>query len=135
MTEAEAIEVVLQRWVDVWPGLQPTVPYTFDNEIFDSVAAWVRVSIAHRAREQATMGGEGTRIFDTRGEIVVDLYGDIDHGRRPLALLADSVRAVLEVRRIGDLLVTYAGATRELPTDGRWSRSSVVVPFRYYETR
>lgn len=135
MTEAQAIEAVLQRWIDAWPGLQPTVPYTFDNESFEGVASWARVSLVHRSREQVTMGGAGSRIFDARGSIVVELYGDVDAGRRPLATLADSVRSVLEARRIGDFLVTHAGATRELPTDGRWARSSVVVPFWYDETR
>lgn len=135
MTEAEAVEAIKQRWIDAWPGLQPSVPYTFDNELYDAPATWARVSVLHTVREQTTSGPTNGRRFEARGQIFVQLFGEVNVGSKPLSLLADSVREVFESRRIGDEVVTYAGSTRESPTDGRWAMRVVTVPFFYDETR
>jgi hypothetical protein len=135
MTEAQAIEAITQRWITAWPALQPLVPYTFENEAYLAVDTWVRVTLVHAAREQATMGSTGNRRFEARGAILVQLFGAVDVGRRPLAQLADSVRSVFEGQRIGTEITTYGGSTRELPTDGRWARSSVSIPVWYDEQR
>ena len=140
MTEAQAIEAVTQRWIDMWPALQPTVPYTFEGEPLESSGTWARMSMLHTAARQATMGGVGARRFERRGNVFVQLFSDLGVGRRQLSQMADSARAVYEARSIvvaGDdePLTTYAGATREAPTDGRWLMTAVVFPFVYYELR
>lgn len=135
MTEAEAIEAIHQRWIDAWVPLQPAVPFTFTNERLEAVAAWARVTVMLTTRVQSTSGTDGQRKFDNRGVIFVQLFGAIDVGDKPLALLAGDVRSVLEARRIGTDVITYAGASRPAGADGAWAMRTVTVPFQFDETR
>lgn len=131
MTEAQALETMTQRWIDAWVPLRPTVPYTFEGEPFDSVDAWARVTFVHTVRRQVTMGSDGARKFESRGTIFVQLFGPPNQGVKLLAELADDVRKVFEGRRLATELTTYAGSSREVPTDGRWLQKSVTIPFLY----
>lgn len=137
MTEAQALELMTQRWLDAWPALQPTLAnaVVFDNEVLDSLDTWIRVSFVHTIRRQQTMGTEGGRKFESRGNISVQLFGPINVGVKQLATLADDVRAVYEGRRLAEELTTYAGSSREGPTDGRWAMRMVTIPFVYEELR
>lgn len=135
MTEAEALEVMTKRWVDAWPALRPTVPFTFDGEPFEAADAWARVTFVHTVRAQVTMGTEGARKFESRGNIFVQLFGPVGVGVKQLAELADDVRKVYEGRRLHADLTTYAGSSRESPSDGRWMQRTVVIPFTYEELR
>ena len=137
MTEAQAIEAILQRWADTWPGLQAAVPYTFGNEVLEAAAIWARVTVIPTVREQTTMGPAGARKFEDRGHIFVQLFGAIDVGDKPLALLAADVRTVFEARRIGTPadINTYAGTPGRVSSDGRWAMRTVTIPFRCVETR
>ncbi len=143
MTEAQAIEAILQRWETGWLVLHPAsphadhVPYVFDNEVLEAPALWARVTVIGATRRQATMGPNGGRRFEDRGNIFVQLFGAIDAGDRPLALLAADVRTVLEARRIGTPadIVTYEGTSRPSPSDGRWAMRTVTVPYAVDEQR
>ena len=134
MTEAQAVESLLQRWIDIWPGLQPFVPYVFDNEVLDAPETWARVTVLHTVRNQATTGGVGSRRFDSKGNVFVQLFCGIDVGRKPLADLAESVRSVYEGIRLTDLTL-HASSTRESPSDARWAMSMIVTPFWYISVR
>lgn len=145
MTEAQAVEAIAEAWQDGWELLHPDdpadpdyVPYVYDNEELTAPALWARVTIAHSVAVVGTMGPAGARRFDRRGNIAVQLFGDVNVGRLQLSCLADDVRSVLEAKPIlsgSDVLVTFAGTTREGKTDGRWNQSMIVIPFRYYEQR
>jgi len=134
VTEAQAIEALTQRWIDAWPGLS-AVPYTFDNEIADSADSYVRVSFVHTVRRQATLGSDGGRKFESRGYVFVQLFGAVNVGVKTLAELADKTRSVYEGRRLAEELTTYAGSTRESPSDGRWAMRTITIPFAYEELR
>ncbi len=136
MTEEQAVEAITQRWIDAWPSLQSSVPYTFDNEGFTAVASFARVSIVHSVATQSTIGPSGSRMYKRVGNIAVQLFTAVNVGRKPLAQLADSVRAVFEGRRIAvagvdEPLYTYAAATRGENTDGSWFMATVVIGFDY----
>lgn len=146
MTEAEATQAILEAWEDGWDPLHPEdpddpehVPYTYDNEVFDTgslgdLGAWARVSIRHSTGRQATMGSAPSRKFERRGFIMVQLFAPIDQGRTLLSELADDVRTALEGVRSSELLI-HEGVTEESPSDGRWAMSVVTLPFRYTQTR
>lgn len=134
MTEREAYEAIYQRMDDTWPGLQPAVPYTFDNEVFESAASWARVSVNHTVSQQVTMGAAPNRKFHRQGNVMVQLFSAANAGRGTLADLAASVRTVFEGQSLSGLHL-YAASTNEVPTDGVWAMSVVVIPFRYSETR
>lgn len=129
MTEAEAEEAIKQRWIAEWSAAQPTVPFTLDNESFDSVANWARLTIIPTTRAQTTMGANAKH--ETRGQIMVQLFGAADTGGAGLAGLCDAVRTIFERKRFGSpaVIVTYEGASRGPTTDGRWYMRVVSVAF------
>jgi hypothetical protein len=142
VTETEALEALTQRWIDTWPGLQPSVPYCFEGETIDAAATWVRVTFRGAVRVQATLGPEGGRRFEDRGTIMVQVFVDVGLGVKTAAALAGSVRTVYESRTIGSSeLVTYAATRRTggerdpRQTDGRWSMSVVTIPYWFDEQR
>lgn len=134
MTEAQAIEALTQHWIDTWPGLS-AVPFTFDNEIADSAASYVRVSFVPTVRAQRTMGTEGGRQFSNRGQVFVSLFGPVNVGVKALYELAAHVRTVYEAQRIADEILTYAGSTRRSPSDGVWEMVTVTIPYWFDELR
>lgn len=134
MTERQAIEAIYQLWLDSWPTLRPTVPYTFANEIFESAASWARLSLIHTTSRQMTMGAAPSRRWERNGYVFVQLFAPPDAGRGALADLAEDVRVALEGKRALEINL-YAAATNETPTDGAWAMTAVSVPFRYVQTR
>lgn len=140
MTEADAIEAISQRWASAWPGLQPTIPFTLENESFDAVDKWARVTVRMTSSRQHTIGPAPNRRFERRGNIFVQLFGALDAGRRPLAQLASDVRTIFEAQSIagvsgGEPIITYAANTQDVTTDLRWFIVVMIIPFVFYETR
>lgn len=143
MTEAQAIEAMTQRWIDAWPGLQPSVPYTFRGEAMDAAPAWARVTFRPSLRLQATLGRPAR--FEDRGTIFVQLFSDVGGGELALVTLAESVRAVYESRTIGsEELVTFAATRRfggddgrggTVVDDGRWIMSVMTIPYWFDEQK
>ena len=139
MTEAQAVEAILETWKAGWDILHPAdCPVTFENEAFTSVSQWARVTIVHTDRRQMTLGPVGSRRFETRGRVAIQLFADLDQGIGRTATLNGDARAVLEGKTIvvgNENVALFGGATTNLPTDGRWSMSVVNVPFFYTEVR
>lgn len=133
------IEVTQQRWATDWEALYPTIPYTFENEIASSSSTWARVSIQHTTSVQRTQGQPPYRKFERRGNVFVQLFAPVNTGRAALSGLLDDARTVLEGVSIdagsGDCVYLYAGRTQEVPTDGNWFMATLVIPFRYVDTR
>jgi hypothetical protein len=146
MTEAEAVEAIYQQWEDGWEALHPAdpedpdhVPYVFDNETLTAPAQWARVTIVHADRQQESMGGVGSRRVHITGSIGVQVFSDVNEGQHGRALLCDDVRTALELQSISapdddEPIRTFAGATQNPTTDGRWFSATVVIPFRYTAT-
>jgi hypothetical protein len=147
MTEAEAVEAILQHWETAWEALHPAdeedpdhVPWFADNERKEAAASWVRITVVPTISNQATMGSEGARRWARRGQIGVQIFVRPDAGPGPMASLADDVRACLEGVRIStpgvdEPVCTYAGSTGSTSTNGAWSMTVVTVPFRYDQHR
>ena len=140
MTEVQAVEAIIQAWRTGWEARQPLVPWTTENEVFETAAAWARISITHTSSAQATMGAPGARRWDRRGIIAVQLFTTPNVGIAVAAGLADDVRAVLEGVRLvaGDApreLDSGAGQTGGESTDGAWLMRMIALPFRYQQQR
>lgn len=146
MTEAEFIETVYEQWESGWEDLHSAdpsdpshVPFTFKSEAFSTdqlgeLGAWIRISIIHTAAEQTTSGTAPNRKFERRGNVWAQLFAPQGSGVGLLATLAGDVRTVLEGMRLGEANL-YAGDTREGSDEPTWATSTVVIPFRYTETR
>ena len=132
MTEAEAHEAICQRWETAWvaahgPLTMDPVPHTFENETFDTVAAYVHVAIEPTVRERTTQGRQFGR-YSSRGIVRLRIFADIDQGATRITELATEAIAVLEDVRITDVILRE-GSVRPGPTDGRWVMRVVTVPF------
>lgn len=145
MTETDAVDALTQRWITAFDALNPlsgigSVSYCFEGEPTVAPSHWIRVTVLHSSARQVSAGGTGTRRFERRGNVFVQMFADLERGRRDLGVMADAARSVFEGQRVSvvgddEPIVVYAGQTREVETDGRWVRSSVVFPFVYYQTR
>lgn len=142
MTEAQAVEAIQEAWEAGWEALHPAdpndpdhVPYVFDNEAAPTEATWARVAIVPTVRDQTSLGPPGSRRYEQRGQIAVQLFGPVDAGRGPLVTLADDVRTVLEGKSLGGGVYTEGAATRAIPATGDWDMLVVTVPFAFYEQR
>lgn len=145
MTEVEAVDAIQQRFITAWEAEMPlddlgNVAYTFEGEGFEAPANWARVTVLHASARQTSAGGTGTRRFERRGNVFVQLFTDVELGRRAASRLADVARTVFEAQRVSvagddEPIVLYAGQTREVETEGRWVRTTVSFPFTYYQTR
>ena len=145
MTEAQAIEAILQHWEDGWEALHPAdtsdpdhVPWTPDDETFEAVASWVRITIVPTTAAQGSLGA--TPRWIRRGQIAVQIFTTPNEGAAAGALLADDVRTVLEGKRIAldgddEPVCTYAGASQPLGNDGAWRSAVVVIPYRFDQHR
>lgn len=139
LSELDAVEAIYDRWRIHWTAAQPGVPYTFTNETSDGQdPAWARLSIQHSTSNQVTIGQAPHRKFERRGNVFVQLFGAVDVGRGALEGLVDATRTALESRVIASscgAVYTRAARVVEIPEDGQWWMSAVVVPFFYQETR
>lgn len=140
MTEAQAIEAILQHWEASWQALRPGVPWTTTNEVYDAAAEWVRIAIVPTVSEQASMGPVGSRRWSRRGQIAVQVFTAVNTGDAARAGLADDVRSCLEgasiaTAGVSEPVKTYAGSTGDVTTDGAWLMCVVVIPFRYDQHR
>lgn len=159
MTEQQAGEAIAEAWAAGWLALHPgsalpydtgqaqCVPYALDNEAYDPevstlgpLGAWARVSIVPSIAAQGSMGPPGSRQYQTKGYIAVQLFTPAGGGGALLRSLCDDVRTVLQGKSFtagGGSLPTFAGTTRGTGTsaDGRWYQTTVVVPFYYFATQ
>lgn len=143
MTEAEALELVDQRWKAVWEPLHPGFLYAVENELFrpQGVTPFANLTMKHAKGRQLTQGEHPK--YERAGTIVVELYGDVDQGRNPLSLLVGDVRKVFEswTAAVGvdpfwaATASTAEGGRNGKTTDGRYWRLNVVIPFKYFETK
>lgn len=150
MTEAQAIETICEQWAAQWASLHSDIPYELPNETFTPPPApstWARVSIRTTVRTQVTTGT--IRQHETRGRLVVQLFGEVNVGGNQLAVLASDVRDIFEDKSLyatpgsGDFVAILSGTTTEGmtgtatggATDGRWAMKSVSFEFWYREQR
>jgi hypothetical protein len=138
VTEAQANEAVFQQWLSVWPGLQPSVPFCFENEKFvePTTGAWARVTLRGLDSIQETLGKPTTRRYERMCAVWVQLFVPVNTGTELVKQLVDSARAVYEGVQFGNGVKPAGGCrTTVVGSDGKWYEVVVVAPVNYYETR
>lgn len=130
-----AREAIYQRFVDNLP-VALGGRYAFEGEKYDppSDSLWARLTVAHEAGTQDTLGVTGARKFLRRGRVLVQVFGPVDAGLRTLDLAADEIRDIFEG-------VTFSGLyfvgvdVRESGQDGEWLQLVVDAFFDYHEVK
>jgi hypothetical protein len=138
VTEAQAVEAILEAFNTGWVAKHPDIPVVFDDESFNAPDTWCRLTIVHSVREQMSMGPAGSRRWRHRGNIAAQIFTPVNIGRQLRSQLADDVRSILEGISIvigNDQIATQSGSTRENKTDGRWAQSTVVVAMWWTQVR
>lgn len=143
MTEAQAVEAILQQWNTGWTALHGAgaelVPFAYENETYDksdlgTLGSWCRIVVRHTVRRQTTMGSAPSRKFEARGYVFVQIFTPPNQGTALRSRLGDDVRKVLEGQRLGELLL-HDGVTRDERETPQWCMATVAVEFRYTDTR
>lgn len=135
----EARKALYDRFTTTWAASShSTIPYSLDNEGFTPPAAggWVRLSVRHTISTQETLGPIGSRKFERRGLIFVQVFVPKNDPIKNADTYVTTIKNALEaVTLLDDNLVTEAHVPREIGGSDRWYQVNVEVPFRYYETR
>tara|TARA_R110002167_G_scaffold93122_2_gene249824 strand:+ start:20645 stop:21058 length:414 start_codon:yes stop_codon:yes gene_type:complete len=134
VTLNEAREAIYTRFV-AQTSLASSA-YTFASESFKPAAdlPWARVTVAHEAGEQDSLGKAGDRKYLRRGRVLVQLFGPVDQGLRALDLLADATRDIFEGTQFSGLYFVSADV-RESGQDGEWFQLVIDAPFDYQEIK
>jgi hypothetical protein len=141
VTEAEARELLAQRWIDRWPTEAPGVPFMLDNELAVSGDEFASLSIRFvSGRGQTTAGPVGSRRWARAGNLYVRIWTVADRGATGGSALCDAARRVFEgidlsVPAGGEPVVIEAGDSQPAMTDARWWMNTVIFRFSYTQTR
>lgn len=140
MTINEAREIIYQYLVDSWSPPSPVVPYTFDEESYDStgVSEYIRLFVRNSGRGQHSLGGTGQRVFRSRGYVLIQIFVQADRGLLRLDALGKTALDLFEGKTISQVAF-HDGQYRERPdetrSDGTWRRGNVTVAFTYDEIK
>jgi len=142
VTEAQAIELIGERFVSQWPTLTAALPgapgagypFALKDEALPAADTFAVCTWKHTRREQVTMGQPSRKRSQLL--IMVKLWSPFNAGSAALAALADVVRQIFEAQQLGttDTVNIFTGATGSEATDGRWTMSMVTFP-AFYELR
>jgi hypothetical protein len=147
VTEAQAVEAIYAAWSASWTSLHAGMEVVFGNEAQSAADTWIRVTVAPSTRAQGSMGPPGSRRFENRGRIAVQVFVPVDGGDAPLRGLCDDARTALETAALpqrdgsgnpiagGETVVTFGAVTANISTDGRWYFATLLVPFLFWSQR
>lgn len=141
VTEAQAIELITQAFVDRWTAAMPAVPFTLRNDALPSSDTFVLMTAMVTTGQLTTQGPRGTRRIERRGWVQIKTWAPAGGGARSSAQLADAARAVLELVTIppavaGDEAITTLASTTTDPTvDGQYENQVVRIPFVFAERK
>lgn len=144
-TVNEATEAIYQRWVD--NTSLDSANYTFENEGFDPppLEDWARLVVRHQEGGQETLGASGNRIFERRGQVMIQIFtpapdpssAGAPGGRAGLDALMQEAMTIFEGERVSGTTLRFTGVSdpREIPSDGKWMGLVIGFPFVYTETK
>lgn len=135
MTEAQALELISQRFVTQWPIESLSVPFGLENEDLPSADTFAVMTTQLTRGGQATLGDHPRMEYG--GWIYVKIWTPKNIGTSTRSRLCDAARKVFQRQVLGtpgpDPLTILAGMTTQIGTDGRWYMCAVQFPFSFYE--
>lgn len=134
-TDEEAEQAILAAFVTAWAD---RTPYVFDNEDFTAPkdAPWARLSVRLSGGGQDTLGPPGSRHFERRGTVFVQVFVPQNTGKTSSRALTRVARETFEgVTLVGTTVRFTDVVVRDGGPDGSWFMSTVEAPFAYDEKR
>lgn len=132
-------QLICAAFIAAWtPGAGT---FCLANEAFDPPvgATWARVSVQHVDSLQESLGKVGTRRFNRKALLFVQLFAPLDSGLNDLDTKAQIVRTTFEGTRIQsageDIRINAVDVAEIGPTDDGWYQMNVSAPVDYTEIR
>lgn len=124
-------QVIYERFQALWPTLQPTVPYTFENQgelnSHSKDKPWVRLTVLQGNSSQVEMGNK--RRWRRPGVVEIQIFLPTGDGTGMATELADTVRDIYEGSTISGVLFR-ATSLGPGTVDGPWRQYNVTTPFQ-----
>lgn len=135
-TVNEARAIIYDAIQAAWDASAGGAPLDRDNEKFDPPvgAPWGRMVVRHQTRAQETLGGVGSRKFQSDGLAIVQCFGPLNEGASAADALAKVVMDALEGGTFTGVRFNSATPTEVGPTDD-WYQINVSAAFNYTETK
>ena len=134
MTEEQAAEAIVRAFRDEWAVLHPSdVPFVLEGEVVDSYPEFVRVTVDHSTRENASLG---VIRKVNRGNIGVQVFTYPNQGTARMSQLRQDVITALENKSIywpgeAEPVCTYTVSPGRSQSDGTWLMRLLTVAFRF----
>lgn len=146
MSEFDTIKnLVYDRFETEWQTTNArTEPWMTENDATDPVdadfnptgGAWLRLIVTEETRSQVSLGGTGSRKFESTGRILVQCFVEFDSGTELLDTMLKIVKAIFEgVTFSGIHCFTALPRRLEEPEPGRWHGKIMDIEYRYEETK
>lgn len=138
MTTQEAVDIILTVFRNVWNPLYyvqwPDIVGEKPEPVDGSESPWARVALKHEGSKQTSLSGElGTRIFTSKGFVVITLFIPIAMGSVSTYTIAESIRNAYRDARTA-VWFTNARFT-ESGSAGVFKVVNVLIDFEYDEVR
>lgn len=132
-TLSEVRNSIYTYFIDQWGA---TSEFTFDNEKFNppNNTKWVRVSVRHRTSTQDTLGSVGTRQYERRGAVIIQVFTPLNGGTAEADSLVQTLQTMFEGVNIGEANV-YEVPITEIGPSEEFYRVDVEALFVYNETK
>lgn len=133
MTINDAREIVYTAFATYMGTNYPDIPYTFENEAFDSdeVEEWVRLVVHQTGGGQHTLGGVGNRVFRRRGIVLAQIYVKVDQGLLRLDELGEAILDLFEGTTQSQVMFHNGQYLGTGSYGGSWFRGTTQVAFTF----
>lgn len=96
---------------------------------------FIRIWVRHTFGGQRTLGGQGSRIFERRGFVRIEVYSRITNGLQESYQLAKVASDAYEGRSSDNGVWFRRVRISEMGKDGIFNRTDVIVDFEYHEMK
>jgi hypothetical protein len=136
LTYEQANDDIQKMITDAWsatgyPIFFESVQTDRDEETLPFIRVWVR----HTFASQRTLGGQGSRIFERRGFVRIEVYSRITNGLQESYQLAKVASDAYEGRSSDNGVWFRQVRISEMGKDGAFNRTDVIVNFEYHEMK
>lgn len=130
----EASHLLVKHFLDGW-GSTSLALLEGENEPAPG-SEWCRVTIRHRAAGQETLGNKGSRRFERKGAVIVQLFVPENKGSDALSKQMQACMNLFEGERITGSSIHFGDVLpHERGQDRKWLAANIEAEFTYTERK